>query len=103
MVISSITAYSITIDNIWLPITTISVGIIINLVLRRKVKEIIADERDYQTSGTAARYTLTVITMVGAILTFIFMFNQQYFCICNMWISTSLQRNFHVHEKKIKL
>jgi len=40
---------------------------------RKKVTQVIADERDYQLAGTAARYTLNIITICMAIAIFIAM------------------------------
>lgn len=40
---------------------------------KRQVKDVLADERDYYIAGKAARYTVSVFCVLGAILSFYFM------------------------------
>jgi uncharacterized membrane protein len=46
-----------------------AVGII--LITRKKVNEVVSDERDIQISGKAARVSMGAFSVIGAILTFI--------------------------------
>lgn len=68
--LGALVAASVVMENFPLAAAAVSVAIIIALFLRSRVKEIIADERDYQSGGTAARYTLSVVAVVGAIASF---------------------------------
>jgi len=44
-----------------------AIALVLLLILRRSVKDIMADERDYEIAGKAARYAMTVFTVAGAI------------------------------------
>ena len=55
-------------NNIIIPITTVIVAMTVLLLLRQRVKEVIADERDYQIAGKASRYALTIFSVIGSLL-----------------------------------
>lgn len=72
MIIGGVMGASLGMGNWIIPIFTIIIGISIMMVLRRRVKEIVADERNYAIAAKAARLTLQIVTIgmavVGAIL-----------------------------------
>ena len=66
---------SITLDNYYLPIIFVisAWGAMYYCRHQLKTEEVMADERDYQIAGDAARYTLFIYGLVGSIGTFILM------------------------------
>lgn len=58
--------------QIWLiPVFLVVVGFLTMLILRRRVTEIIADERDYATGGRAAILSLQIYSWIATICMFI--------------------------------
>ncbi len=72
MIIGGVTGVSLGLGNWIVPIITIVICISIMIVLRRRVKEIVADERTYAIAGKAARLTMLIgvigMAITGAIL-----------------------------------
>ena len=64
-------AFSITLKNFILPVILLIVATLIIMGLRRSVKEIIADERDYEVAGHASRWAITVFSSLACITTFV--------------------------------
>lgn len=71
MLISALTSYSISIQNYFLPIPIILGLAAFLYIIRSKVTDVMADERDYKIAGQAARYTLFVFSLLGVVLMFI--------------------------------
>jgi uncharacterized membrane protein len=72
MIIGGITGASVAMGNWIIPVFTIIICILIMMVLRRKVQEIVNDERTYAIAEKAARLTLQIMifgmAITGAIL-----------------------------------
>jgi uncharacterized membrane protein len=72
MAIGSIMGVSVAEGNWIIPIPTIIIAMVVIIVLRRRVKEIVQDERTYAVAYKAARLTLAVtaigMAVVGAVL-----------------------------------
>jgi uncharacterized membrane protein len=66
--IGLIVAISITMGNYILPIVTILTMMIVLHALKRQVKEVLEDERDYEIAGKAARYTLTIFSAISGVI-----------------------------------
>lgn len=73
LIISAIAARSIIINSYWFLLTAVTLGAALILVLRGRVNEIIADERDYEIAGKAARYAITIISSVGSVVVLVLM------------------------------
>lgn len=71
IVMSIIFSQSITFGNYIIPIFTMIIGSLILLFLRRKVTEIIADERDYEIWWKAALLAIQVFSWFAAISMFV--------------------------------
>ena len=71
-VIGAIAAVSVIIGNPYILLSAVIAGMIVILVLRRRVKEVIADERTYTIAYKAARLTLSIVgigmAVIGAML-----------------------------------
>jgi uncharacterized membrane protein len=71
-VIAALAAVSIIIGNAAILISTVILGMIFLFIMRRRVKEIIADERTYTIAYKAARLTVAVVgvgmAVTGALL-----------------------------------
>ena len=65
-------AFSITLKNFILPVVLLIVATLIIMGLRRSVKEIIADERDYALAGKSASLAMSIFGWFGVVLMFFF-------------------------------
>lgn len=54
--------------NIWLASITLALGLGVSAYMKTKVKGVIADERDYEVAGKAARYTMTGFLLISALI-----------------------------------
>jgi len=74
MLLSALVAQAVVIDNFYLALAAVLIAMGLILGLKRQVKEVMADERDYEIAGKAARYALTVFSIISSsavlILTF---------------------------------
>ncbi|MFA5009770.1 MAG: DUF2178 domain-containing protein [Patescibacteria group bacterium] len=64
-------SYSITVDNYIVPMISIAFSIILLVYLRSRVKEVIADERDYEIGGHAARWAMMIFSWTAVIAMFL--------------------------------
>jgi uncharacterized membrane protein len=76
VIISMTTSQSIILGNYIIPIMVIALSTAILLYLRKHVKEVMADERDYETGGTAARWTIQIYSWLAVIAMFILYANK---------------------------
>jgi len=72
MLASSISV-SISMGNYLAPVIAIAVGMILIRLGRQKVKEVLADERDYNMAGTAARYSVSIFSIIMVVGMFVLM------------------------------
>lgn len=61
-------------NNFLLAIIGVITAIAVVFSFRKKVSEVMADERDYTIAGNAARTSLTLFSIIGASLAFSFMY-----------------------------
>lgn len=73
MFIGFASGQAIVLNNYWVIIVAIAIGMALSFFLRGRVKEIIADERDYEIAGKSARYTMTAFSIIGCVLSLVFM------------------------------
>lgn len=73
MVVAFLMTQAIFFNNYWLAAGTITAAILVLYFLRSRVKEIMADERDYEIAGKAARYAMTILTLVGYAIALVLM------------------------------
>lgn len=76
VIISMTTSQSIILGNYIIPIMVIALSTAILLYLRKHVKEVIADERDYEVGGNAARWTIQIYSWIALIAMFILYANK---------------------------
>jgi len=72
VVVSVIFSQTIYYKNYFIPIAVLLVASLVHLYLRRQVKEILADERDYALAGRSALMTLQVYSWIAVVAMFIF-------------------------------
>ncbi len=72
ILISIIISQSLMVENYFIPIITILIWWLILFLLRNKVKEIIADERDYALWGKSAMLAIKIFSFVATIMIFVF-------------------------------
>jgi uncharacterized membrane protein len=72
IIIAVVIGQSIVFKNYYLPFAVIAVGMLVMLVLRRRVKDVIADERDYQIGGRSALLTLQIYSWIAVVVMLVF-------------------------------
>ncbi|MDD5103214.1 MAG: DUF2178 domain-containing protein [Candidatus Peribacteraceae bacterium] len=73
MLLSAFIAFSVASHEYFWPIIAMVLAILLLLGLRSRVKEILADERDYTLGGKAARWAMQIFSLVAVIVMFIFL------------------------------
>ena len=76
MILAAFIAASVVRQEFFWPVVAITCAMILLLTLRRFVKGVLADERDYALGGTAARWTIQIFSMTAVILMFFFLSQQ---------------------------
>lgn len=76
MLIASTISSFIIAGNYMVPIIVAITGAITLYAMKKKVKDVIEDERDYEVAGKAARYAITVYTAISS-LVIIVLFSQR--------------------------
>jgi len=71
VIISIIFSQSIIYQNYLIPIATLVVSSLVLIMLRRRVKEVIADERDYATAGKSASWAIQVYSWIAVAFMFV--------------------------------
>lgn len=71
MVLAALVSESVLMNNYWLASGAVVVAFLALVVAKRQVKEIMADERDYKIAGDAARYAITVYTILAVAVMFL--------------------------------
>lgn len=72
VIVSIAVGMSVASRNYLIPIMVVALALVILLVARRMVKEIIADERDYEIGGKAALMAIKVFSWVAVVVMFTF-------------------------------
>ncbi|MCL5666166.1 MAG: DUF2178 domain-containing protein [Patescibacteria group bacterium] len=72
-IVGVITAQAIIFDNYFLAVVAVFSALAVIGSMKKKVVEVINDERDYAIAGNAARLSLSLFSLVGALLAFAFM------------------------------
>jgi uncharacterized membrane protein len=71
VVIAIIFSQSIVFKNFIIPIIVLIISSLSLMILRRQVKEVVADERDRITAGTSALLTIQIFSWCSAIIMFV--------------------------------
>lgn len=75
MAITILTAFifsqSLVLKNFFIPVIVVLLSSLILMYLRRQVKEVLADERDYQIGGQSAAITIQIYSWTAAIIMFV--------------------------------
>jgi uncharacterized membrane protein len=58
----------IILENYIIPIISLIIGSLVLLILRKKVKEVVADERDYELAGKSALLAIQIYSWIAVIL-----------------------------------
>ncbi|MDD5356349.1 MAG: DUF2178 domain-containing protein, partial [Candidatus Omnitrophica bacterium] len=67
MALGIIVSLSITHDNWYLPVISVIAAFALLYSLKNKVKEVMADERDYKIGGKASRSAMTIYVMLSVV------------------------------------
>ncbi|HPT66056.1 MAG TPA: DUF2178 domain-containing protein [Candidatus Woesebacteria bacterium] len=71
VVIAIIFSQAIIYQNYLIPLATLVVSSLILILLRRRVKEVVADERDYLNAGKSASWAIQVYSWIAVVMMFI--------------------------------
>lgn len=71
MVIAVIFSQSIIYKNYLVPIATLVISSLVLISLRHKVKEVIADERDYALAGKSASWAIQIYSWIAVVAMFV--------------------------------
>lgn len=71
IIVAGTMSYSIVRESYVIPIIVAALGASIVFYLRGRVKEVIADERDYEIGGKAARYAIQIYSWIALITMFV--------------------------------
>lgn len=71
VLIAIIFSQSIILKNYLIPIATLVVSSLVLIVLRRRVKEVIADERDYALAGKSASWAIQIYSWIAVVAMFV--------------------------------
>ncbi len=69
--IAIIFSQSIIFKNYLIPLSTLIVASLVLIILRRQVKEVVADERDYLNAGKSASWTIQIYSWIAVVAMFI--------------------------------
>ncbi len=72
MILGMVVAVSIVKDNFVVPIIALAVGALVLLLMRRRVTEVVYDERDWALAGKSAAYAIQIYSISAVVLMLIF-------------------------------
>ncbi len=76
MLLAAVMSQAVIFNNYILAIFAVIAAMAVMFTVKKKVVDVLADERDYQNAGKAARYSLGIFSALGAVLTMFFMFQR---------------------------
>jgi len=76
-VIAGLVSYGVTINNYIIPLVSVTVLSVVLFWARSRVKEVIADERDYETSGHAARWSIQIFSWIAVVVMFVLLYEKE--------------------------
>lgn len=76
MALSAFIAFSVVQKEFFWPVVAIAIAMLVLLFLRRRVKGVLADERDYTIGGKAALWSIQIFSGVAVVLMFVLLAKQ---------------------------
>jgi len=73
VLLGGLVSFSVVSENYIIPIVAAGTAFILLMVLRRRVGEVINDERDYSIAGNSARWTISIYAILAAIASMVLM------------------------------
>jgi len=77
-VLAALMAMAVIRQNYILAVAAVVIAVLLIMVLRRQVKEVVADERDLEASGKAARMAISIFSVLACLLAFPFLIFRTY-------------------------
>ncbi|MFH2136021.1 MAG: DUF2178 domain-containing protein [Patescibacteria group bacterium] len=68
MLLAGVVSSFVAAGNYLVPIAAVITALIFLLLMRKKVDEVLADERDYKIAGNAARYAMIIFSAISCII-----------------------------------
>jgi len=77
--LAAVMSQAVVLKNYYLAFAAVLIAVLLLMVMRRQVKEVLADERDYKIAGDAARWSLTIFSILGAVGSFLLLTGRSYY------------------------
>lgn len=74
MTLSALIAIAITSEMFFLAFAAVISAVLLMFVIKKQVREVIVDERDYEIAGKSARWALSVFSTLAAAITFFLLY-----------------------------
>ncbi len=71
-ILAGVVSVSVVIGNYLVPIIAVLTTVILMIFIKKTVKEVLEDERDYQIAGKAARYAMIIFSGIAGLMTILF-------------------------------
>lgn len=71
VIVAMLVSQSLVLNNFFIPLVTVVVSSLTLMFLRRRVTEVIADERDYQLGGKSAMLAIQIYSWIAAVIMFV--------------------------------
>lgn len=68
IILAVLIGISVNFSNWYLPVAFIVTAWVLLYVLRGRVKEVVADERDYKVAGKASRFAMTIYSLLATVI-----------------------------------
>lgn len=110
--IAAIVAVSAAINNFYLAVASVLIGVLFMFLVKSKFKQITVDERVISVSGLASRITYTIVTVLLAVLGMFLIFSGRHsqdifveavgtiFCYIAMFLVAIYAVSYHYFNKK---
>lgn len=76
IILGALVGYSVTINSYLIPLISFTLAIVILFWARSLVKEVVADERDYEVGGHAARWAMQIFSWAATIAMFVLLYEK---------------------------
>ncbi|MDD5725875.1 MAG: DUF2178 domain-containing protein [Patescibacteria group bacterium] len=76
IIIAAACSLTVSINNYLIALIAVILGSLFVLLMRNRVKEIMADERDYEIGGKAARYAMQIYSWIAVVAMFLLLWQK---------------------------
>lgn len=77
--LAAVMSQAVVLQNYYLGAAAVLIAVLLMVALKKQVREVMADERDYKLAGDAARWSLTVFATLGSLGSFLLLTGRGYY------------------------